>query len=242
MKATIYHLGISVPPILTSTYYKVVHAPIIKVNYHSHVDPRRINEFLKMEPIVLILSQNGVRGLKLWMEHCGLKSDYFNGMKFWTVGERTHECLQKELNIISSYPNEMTGSGVISALHLSETSQILLVSGEELRADFISSLKISRINYYQFPVYKAQVVKNDLIQSSFHDSSDHYLVFTSPSTVDGFLQNLGRQDLRNMSTYFISIRPTTSNCISDKGGNIFIESQSPNINNLYRQLSKLIKT
>ena len=178
MKATVFHLGISVPS-SSSNNFKVIHTPVIEANYHSRIDPREISDFLQINPIVLILSQNGVKGLQLWMNYFGLESEFFNKVEFWTIGERTHECLQKGLNIISSYPEEMTGAGVIKALHSAKKYQILLISGKELRTKFISSLAESGINYYHFPVYKTQIVKNDLLQSSFEDSPDHYLVFTS---------------------------------------------------------------
>ena len=240
MKTTIFHLGISTPPSFINHDIKVVHTPVIEVKYNFKNNPREISDFLQINPIVLILSQNGVRGLKKWLNHFNLESDYFNKVEFWTVGERTHECLHNELNIISSYPDDMTGLGAIKAFYVEEKTRVLLISGQALRSEFISGLIEADINYFQFQVYKTQIIENEILQSCFEDDLNNYLVFTSPSTVLGLLQNKNWNDLGNISSHCISIGPTTSNSISQKGGNIFIESESQNINNLYSQLSELI--
>ena len=239
MNPTIFHLGISAPPSL-NTNININHTAVIDVIYNSNIDPLEISEFMRVIPALLILSQNGVRGLKRWMYYHKLDNKYFNKVKFWTVGDRTHACLLKELNINSTFPKMMTGSGAVLMLQTSSVSNVLLISGAELSDDFVSTLSVSGLNYFHFPVYKIQIIKNKSLMLTFENISDNYIVFTSPSTVDGLLHTLAWSDLRALNARCISIGPTTSQCIRDYRGEIFIESKTPNVANLYSQLSELI--
>ena len=90
-------------------------------------DRQDIIDILLIDPIVLMMSKNAVIGLHKWLLHFGLKSDFFADADFWTVGERTHECLKKILGIESFYPDKMRGQGVKLALQKQNNSNILLM-------------------------------------------------------------------------------------------------------------------
>ena len=126
MNSSIFHLGLSSPAKLINANFQVFHTPTIDVEYYFSNNPDDINEYMQLDPIVLILSQNGVRGIKLWLKYFNLDHNNFDKIKFWTIGERTHEHLKRELNIISSYPHNMTGEGVTKILYELKKKQVLL--------------------------------------------------------------------------------------------------------------------
>ena len=66
------------------------------------------------------------------------------------------------------------------------------------------------------------------------------MLITSPSSVDGILQSLSLLDFSGFKSRIISIGPTTSAAIRKNGGDVFIESEIPNITILYNNLDSLI--
>ncbi len=161
MIPVIYHTGLTPPPPCHITGYEVCHFSVLQVEYEHTNAPQDISDILLMDPIVLMMSKNAVIGLHKWLLHFGLKSDFFADADFWTVGERTHECLKKILGIESFYPDEMTGNGVMLALQKQNYSNILLISGHTPRPEFIEGLSAAGINFFHFPVYKIYISESN---------------------------------------------------------------------------------
>ena len=240
MIPVIYHTGLTPPPPIHIAGYEVCYFSVLKVEYESSNAPQDISDILLMNPIVLMMSKNAVIGLHKWLLHFGLKSDFFADADFWTVGERTHECLKKILGIESFYPDEMTGKGVILALQKQNYSNILLISGQKPRQEFIEGLSSAGINFFHFPVYKIYISEGNKLSVHFKNHESNYLIITSPSAVDGILRSLSLLDLSRLKSRIISIGPTTSAAIRQSGGDVFLESEVQNINALYDSLEKLI--
>ena len=240
MIPVIYHTGLTPPPPVYIDGYEVCHFSVLKVEYESNNVPQDLSGILLMDPIVLMMSKNAVIGLHKWLLHFGLKSDFFADADFWTVGERTHECLKKILGIESFYPDEMTGQGVKLALQKQNNSNILLISGKKPRQEFIEGLSSAGINFYHFPVYKIAISESKKLSAHFKDHESNYLIITSPSAVDGILRSLSLLNLSRLKSRIISIGPTTSAAIRQNGGDVFLESEVQNINALYDSLEKLI--
>ena len=240
MIPVIYHTGLTPPPPCHITGYEVCHFSVLQVEYERRNTPQDIIDILLIEPIVLMMSKNAVFGLHKWLLHFGLKSDFFADADFWTVGERTHECLKKILGIESFYPDKMTGQGVQLALQKQNNSSILLISGKKPRQEFIEGLSSAGINFYHFPVYKIAISESKKLSAHFKDHESNYLIITSPSAVDGVKRSLSLLDLSSLKSRIISIGPTTSEAIRQGGGEVFLESEVQNINALYGSLEKLI--
>jgi len=236
----IYHTGLTPPPPYHIAGYEVCHFSVLQVEYEYSNAPQDIIDILLMDPIVLMMSKNAVIGLHKWLLHFSLESDFFADADFWTVGERTHECLKKILGIESFYPDEMTGKGVILALQKQNYSNILLISGQKPRQEFIEGLSSAGINFFHFPVYKIYVSESNQLSAHFTDHESNYLIITSPSAVGGVLRSLSLLDLSRQKSRIISIGPTTSAAIRQSGGDVFLESEVQNINSLYDSLEKLI--
>ena len=127
MDPGIFHLGISSPPKFISNIV-INHTSVIEICYGTKVKPNTIETYLFKKPSILLLSQNGIRGLKIWLDQFNLNANYFNGLNFWTVGDRTHQFLMKELKIDSKFPEIMTGKGLIHELQRIGVTNIFLIS------------------------------------------------------------------------------------------------------------------
>jgi len=240
MKSRIFHLGLNPPDVLIDNFY-IIHCPIISINYKTNLLPHDVNKFFNKYSDILVLSQNGVKGLKSWLISNKLKLDYFSNFRFWTIGKQTHELLNKELGFKSIYPSNMTGEGVVDMLKEYNISKILLIAGQEVRPGLCTYLSKNMIAYFHFSVYINKYIKNKSFEMHYKNISCEYLVFTSPSTVNSFLHINKIDDLSAINSKIVSIGPTTSKTIIDNAGLIFFESNYQNINKLYSNLNERLK-
>lgn len=240
MKPLVYHIGLTPPPSIKMDVFDIFHYPVLKVIFKHHHLPDDINEILKQKPVLLLISKNAVIGLSKWLFHHDLDIDYFKGHDFWTIGNRTQDCLMDVLEIESFHPSQMTGRGILNALIDNKKSKIILMSGNDPQEEFIEALNISGINFFHFPIYEIKI-NNDLQFSiEFKNSKSNYLVITSPKSIDGILENLAIKDLSSLKPQIISMGPTTSSAINKHKGHVFHESRKQNISALYDDLMRMI--
>ena len=138
---SIYHAGLTPPPSskiiqgFTISYY-----PVLSVEYAHINTPQDIIEILHGNPVILIMSKNGIIGLKKWLHDYTLDSTFFQNSIFWTVGDRTHTHLKETLGLASFYPEESTGRGIIQQLRTEQISKVLLIAGQDPQKEFIDGL------------------------------------------------------------------------------------------------------
>ena len=240
MKPSVYHVGLTPPPSIEIDDFQIHYFPVSDVIFKSSHMPEDIREVLKQRPIIVLMSKNSVSGLEKWLSNYNLDNNFFNGYNFWTVGERTQNYLQKVIGIQSSYPDEMTGKGLIKVLNRRNYSKVLLITGQNPQEEFIDRLSMSNIHFFHFPVYEVCAKENLEFSTSFMDSKENYLIITSPSSIDGIIKNLRISDLSEIKSHLISIGPTTSSSICRNGGIVFYESTVQNIKILYEKLINII--
>ena len=239
MRSIIYHTGITSPPEIHSSQFEVLHIPTISVEFNNHHIPQDISEFLKSNPVVVIMSKNAVSGVKKWLEKYNLSMDVFGDTQFWTVGERTHQHLLDELKLGSWHPELMTGEGIIQSLVEKNQSRILLISAHEPQQSFIDGLTSAGIHFFHFPVYATRFLSNADFTTQFIDHENNFMVCTSPSTVDGIMKSLSITCLTDLKTKLVSIGPTTSSAIREREGVIYHESSEQKISSLYSEVIKM---
>ena len=239
MKPIIYHTGITFPPEIHTHQIEILHTPTITVEFKNHHIPQDISEFLKSNPVAVIMSKNAVSGLKKWLEKYNLSIDVFGDIPFWTVGERTHQHLLDELGVKSWHPKLMTGEGIIQSLVEKNQSRILLISAHEPQQSFIDGLTSAGIRFFHFPVYATQIFGNPDFTTQFIDHENNFLVCTSPSTIDGIMKSLSINSLVDLKTKLMSIGPTTSSAIREREGVVYHESSEQKISSLYFEIIKL---
>ena len=236
MKPIIYHTGITPPPEIHTHQFEILHTPTITVEFKNHHIPQDLTEFLKSNPVAIIMSKNAVSGLKKWLEKYNLSLDVFGNMPFWTVGEQTHQNLLDELGIESWHPELMTGEGIIQSLIEKDQNRILLISAHEPQQNFIDGLRTAGIHFFHFPTYTTQILSDAKLTAEFIDDENNFIVCTSPSTVDGILKSLSLTHLADLKTKLISIGPTTSSAIREREGSVYHESGEQKIPTLYSEI------
>jgi len=236
VRPVIYHTGLTPPPENNYNDFEILYTPTITVEYNHHHIPQDIVECLKSNPVAVIMSKNAVSGLKNWLKKYNLSVDVFGDTQFWTVGEQTHQNLLGELFIKSWYPKLMTGEGVIQSLIEKEQNRILLISAHEPQQNFIDGLSNAGIHYFHFPTYTTQILSDAKLTAKFVDDENNFMVCTSPSTVDGILNSLSLTHLTYLKTKLISIGPTTSSAIYERGGSVYHESTEQKISTLYSEI------
>tara|TARA_B100000315_G_scaffold245010_1_gene270360 strand:+ start:76 stop:816 length:741 start_codon:yes stop_codon:yes gene_type:complete len=239
MKPIIYHTGLTPPPSVDLAGFEICYYPVLKVEYETHNIPQDFSDILHADPIILLMSKNAVFGLDNWLTHFGLSADFFTNAEFWTVGAKTHACLNNILGIRSFYPDEMTGKGVLKVLSKQNNSKVLLISSHDPQQYFIEGLSSAGIIFFHFPVYKIHIIKSPEFSTYFQNIESNYIIITSPSSVNGILSSLALSDLSQLNTKIISIGPTTSTAICQQGGDVFHESEVQDINVLYNNLDSL---
>ena len=237
MNSYIYHIGITPPPFIQIKRYNICHFPLLHIEYTYESKPDRIKRCATTNPIIIIMSKNAVNGLISWIDYYNIDDCIFKVNKFWTVGKQTHDYLQSKLNIKSYFPKKMTSEGILQELQNLQVSNLLLISNETPQIDFINTLKLLKINWLHFPVYKTKMKIDKIFANEYIDSKNNFIVITAPSLVESLKLNLSISDLSKIKSKIISIGPTTSNAIERNNGTVFFESLEQDISLLYETIN-----
>ena len=116
--------------------------------------------------------------------------------------------------------------------------KVIIPSGTKGRPEFIDWLQKNSWDYLKFCVYQTTAICNETLQQKFNNSQQQYVVFTSPSTVEGFLKTLGKPTLKEIHSKLVSIGPTTTRCIQKYNGQVYFQPQKPKIKILLQILQE----
>ena len=189
----------------------VYHYPMISISkIDNQIDSNNYD-------YIIFTSKNGV---KYFLEN--LSSKINSNLKFICIGNKTAQLLvENKLNpyliVKRNYSQFMCEE--IEGLNIDKKAKILLVQGNLAKKDLHKCLSKS-YNAEQKIVYKTdaiQIKQNEIIKKL--DDGPTYVVFTSPSTFDSFI------DKYELNDNIISIGETTSNHINDKGYNPLITAK-----------------
>lgn len=189
----------------------VYHYPMISISkIDNQIDSNNYD-------YIIFTSKNGV---KYFLEN--LSSKINSNLKFICIGNKTAQLLvENKLNpyfiVKRNYSQFMCEE--IKGLNIDKKDKILLVQGNLAKKDLHKCLSKS-YNTEQKIVYKTdaiQIKQNEIIKKL--DDGPTYVVFTSPSTFDSFI------DKYELNDNIISIGETTSNHINDKGYNPLITAK-----------------
>ena len=235
----IYHIGLTPPPEIDCNTFKICFHPLIEIEFLSPHLKEDLNEILNHDPVLVFMSKNAVRGFEVWLTDQGINISYLNN-EFWTVGERTYAYLKDVFNREAYYPSIMTGKGLIRALNEQGRERIILICGNNPQKEFIQNLNKNKINFFHFSVYEVKIKKDINFINNFKNIKMNYIVATSPSSINGFLNNLELNDLSEIQAKIISIGPTTTEAILKSKGKVFFESNKQNITYLYEDLNHVL--
>ncbi|TCT14251.1 uroporphyrinogen III methyltransferase/synthase [Natranaerovirga pectinivora] len=159
-----------------------------------------------------------------------------SNLKITAIGSETSRVL-KEYGIVPDLmPEDYVGEGVVKALEeiLNPSDRILFPRSKNARSFMVEAL--SKVCYLK-EVHIYETVKEDLVDNSLlEDFSDvDCISFTSGSTVDNFVDFIGREHLSQLDgVKVVSIGPVTSERVGSYGLSVYREAAEHNVDGLVK--------
>lgn len=213
------------------------HHPTIRIRYQAPGNFAVVQRELESEPYVVFLSRNGVIGLAEWAAGEQISLPLENTI-VWAVGAATAQQVHTTFNRPAAQPAEQNARGLVRTFSTLAKRPVVLFTAEEPRPELPAWLEKNGWEYQQFPVYHTDILENADLRQRFSNSDQEYVVFTSPSTVKGFLTSLNRENLTGLNAHWVSIGPSTSAEIEAAGGRVHWEAAEPEVQQV---LTKLIE-
>lgn len=210
----------------------VLNTPTISISFILPPNTQQIKKKVTKDSYFCFFSKNSVLGFEACMGKPKAK-------KIFSVGASTSELIQKKWQINPIEPKEKTAIGMTQLFSNLPKKQVILPTGKKGRKEFTNWLTKNNWNFYSILVYETTIVENSLLQEKFLNLPSQCVVFTSPSTVKGFLKTMKIKDLRKIKARVASIGPTTTASIHKYNGSLYYQSPKPNIIFLIQQLSKI---
>jgi uroporphyrinogen-III synthase len=176
----------------------------------------------------VFFSKNGVIGLDRWQKNEDLTFP-FDRSTIWAVGRATAGMVWEKFKLPVVQPLEQNALGLLKAFKTIAKKPVVMFTARKSRPQFSEWLVKHHWDYLQVVVYTTQLKANKNLAEHFRNVPDEYVIFTSPSTVKGFLKSLGLPDLGNVASRLISIGPTTADEIRSLNGFVYEELVEPNL-------------
>jgi len=215
------------------------HHPTIRISYFAPTQFQNAGKLLSQNPCVVFLSRNGVIGLSEWANSEDATLDLDQTI-IWAVGAATAQQVEMTLGHLAAQPQEQNALGLIQTFGTLAKRPVVLFTAEEPRPEFPAWLLQNGWEFEQFPVYRTEILENSDLRQRFQNNENESVVFTSPSTVKGFLLSIGHPDLTGLTSRWISIGPSTTNEIESAGGVVHWEADEPDVQQLLLNLIKEI--
>ncbi len=243
MGINIFYTGITKPSFSKNENEKELlfsHFPTIKVYFRPKLEDLEAKLSLWKNPGVVFFSKNGVLGAQNWFSSSWWK-EREDAKAIWTIGEATAQVFQEVFACSSQVPEISHAKGLIQAFQNRPKQPFILFSALRSRVEFPQWLKQNGWKFKSIPVYETIVWENQELSQAFSNTSQEYIVFTSPSTVKGFLLTCQKKDFSQIKACLCSIGPTTSQEIEARKGKVFYQAKKPKLNFFLEEIIYQIK-
>lgn len=220
----------------------ILNVPVLDIEIIRPENGSEIRNCLKKEPLLVFQSKSGVAGFSRWLESQQILNARFKAI--YATGAQTNKLVQKFFHRTALIPEVQNASGLVELIGRRKTKYpVLIVTGTMHRKEAIIALKQRGWNLTHAIVYNTLPSINRELRNLFENSPEEIVMFTSPSTVEGFLLSSGLADLGELRAKVLSIGPTTSKWIRERAGTVYVEAPVPDISAaLSAVLEKLKKT
>ncbi|TXL62569.1 uroporphyrinogen-III synthase [Cerasibacillus terrae] len=192
---------------------KPVEIPLLKITCKDHPENKQIFEELAGYEWLFFTSINGVHSFFELLQKYGMSVNSIKGKKIATVGHKTENCLKEygyHADFIPTIYNAETMAAEFSEQH-SVDGKFLLVRGNRSMNVLPEAFSKLRVDYSSMEVYETSLhleIQQQL-QKTLQSNSFDYLTFTSPSTIDAFVQMNGLKYIEIETTICVCIGTTT---------------------------------
>lgn len=245
MTWNIFYTGLKMPAYQNPDpeQFIVKHTPTIKIEYLFPKNVKDIKNNLNEIFYLVFLSQNGVTAFFNIVEKMNIQFSKLK-IEMWAVGAQTATLAEKLFSSKVKTPEEQNAAGLIEAFCQIERQKVLLVTGENPRPEFITWLTENDWKLQHIKLYRQSILPNKTLKTDLKNKvNDNTVIFSAPSSVNGFLSSIGADNLNGMNCRFISFGSSTTNEILSKKGKIFWETDIPSaeyvINNTILKLMLL---
>ncbi len=233
----IYYTGLHVPEYIDDCGLdmRIHHMTTIEIAFMPPQNLDQVNTYLHKKPIIIFLSKNGVYGFHYWLNDQGMPLDGYS-VEFMAVGDETSVAVEEKFHQSAQIPEIQNALGLIQKLQAIPKKPVILITAEETRPELPNWLNEAGWTYCHLPVYSTTVIQNHQLHDLFKNTQNEIIVFTSPSTVLGFLISIDTNDFKLINSRLVSIGPTTTMSIEEHLGMVFLESSQPNLSILTNEL------
>lgn len=244
MTWNIFYTGLKMPAYQNPDpeQFIVKHTPTIKIEYLFPKNVKDIKNNLNKIFYLVFLSQNGVTAFFNVVEEMNIQFSKLK-IEMWAVGEQTAALTEELFSCQVKVPEEQNAAGMIETFSQIGRQKVLLVTGENPRPEFITWLTENDWKFQHLKLYRQSILPNKTLKTGLKNKKNDTVIFSSPSSVNGFLSSIGADNLNGMNCRFISFGPSTTIEILSKKGKIFWETEIPSaeyvINNTILKLMLL---
>ncbi|MFQ6610530.1 MAG: uroporphyrinogen-III synthase [Fidelibacterota bacterium] len=173
------------------------------------------------------------------MKKINLDFDHFQN-RIVVVGAETANEIKSIFNRDSDYPDTQNSIGLSSILQKFKNKRAVLITGARTRPELPNWLSRNKWDVLSLVVYQTRIFKNRGLNSKFRNDRNDAVIFSSPSTVMGFLQSTNYSDLSSIQSRLLSIGKTTSKTVIEHNGNVYYEAITPSGELLISEALKML--
>lgn len=244
MTWNIFYTGLKMPAYNNPDpeQFIVKHTPTIEIEYFFPNNVEDIKNKLNEIFYLVFLSQNGVTAFFNIVEDMNIQFSQLK-IEMWAVGEQTAALAEELFSCEVKVPDEQNAAGLIKAFCQLGRQKVLLVTGENPRPEFIAWLTKNNWKFQHLILYRQSILPNMTLKTILKNKVNDTVIFSAPSSVNGFLSSVGIDNLNGVNCRFISFGSSTTSEIISKKGKIFWETDIPSaeyvINNTILRLKSL---
>ncbi len=233
----IYYTGLHVPEHIDDygVDMAIHHTATIEITFAPSKNFHQVNTYLHKKPIIIFLSKNGVNGFHYGLDEQGITLENCS-VDFMAVGEDTSNAVEEKFLQSAQIPEIQNALGLIQTLQTIPKKPVILITAEETRPELPNWLDEEGWDYCHLMVYSTMLKQNYHLKEIFKNTRNEIIIFTSPSTVLGFLKSIDMTNLKSINGRVVSIGSTTTRSIEEHFGTIFLESSRPNLSILTKEL------
>ena len=225
MQGKVFYTGTKKP----QSDINLLWTPTIAIKYTWPTNRHNLEKAMTQKCRYVFFSKHGVIGFRKYFT---LNSSCV----IHAVGKKTSELIRETWECSTVNPVEQNACGMIQlfqSLPVRErVTPVVIIQGNKGRKEFSDWLYENKWPFVSTCVYETALHANELLKEQWQNNANDYVLFTSPSTVHGFLHTIDEQNLQNVKSLLMSIGPTTSSAIQECGGKVHYQGPSPNINYL----------
>jgi uroporphyrinogen-III synthase len=170
----------------------IIHYPVIAISPRSIDHPEIVNAYRELPHYshLLFTSKNGVRVFSAHLQQLGYAANRFDDQTLIAIGASTAHALKSHFRVPDHIAEHETQEGLIALLKSLSLDQayFFLPRSSLSRPHLLTFLQKKKIRCLAVDLYDTLLQKLEPIPDL---SSIDEIVFTSPSTVRGFLQIFG---------------------------------------------------